>query len=157
MIGTTPTKWVWVLAAVLVCGAVLAGVGRQEQLVGVEFVAVDIFIDAGDSAIGSYQIEFDGSRGGQSVTLVGVEGGESVYASAPYYDPAALSDNRVIIAGLSTAEKLPAGRVRVARLHLQQADAGKTEYRVFLMAAGDESGARIEAQVSVEPTEGGAP
>jgi hypothetical protein len=135
----------------------------------VRFVSVDIFVDSGDAALAAYQVEFKGQLAeglSGAVQLVGIEGSGgatgAVYTEPPAYDPAALSQNRVIIADFSTAaaDKLPHGKSRVARLHLRieapsaMADA-KPTYSVNLIAAGAPDGTHIQATASV--IEGDAP
>lgn len=133
------------------------------------FTTVDVFVDSGAAPLAAYQVEFkghlaDGLAG--AVQLVGIEGGGgasgAAYTDPPAYDPAALSQNRVVIADFSTAaaDKLPRGKARVARLHLRieappaLADA-KPTYAVTLIAAGSPDGAHIQATASV--VEGEAP
>lgn len=90
---------------------------------GVRFESVDVFVDSGESPLSAYQFELQAPpRDGFDAVIVGIEGGEhAAYASPPYYDPAALQQQRVVIAAFSVAseERLPRGRVRVARLHMQ--------------------------------------
>ena len=113
------------------------------------FTSVELFVDPHGDALGAYQVEFvaDPAR----VTLVGIEGGEHpAYAQPPYYDPKALSGNRVILAALSTASDLPAARTRVATLHLRVA-AGHDQptYQAKLEVAGNREGKPIAADVTV--------
>ncbi len=86
--------------------------------------------------------------------LVGVEGGESAaFAPAPYYDPSALMHDRVIVAAFSTGRDLPAGRTRVARLHLMITGPGEPHSSLKLQAAAGSNGAEIPATASLEPGE----
>jgi hypothetical protein len=123
----------------------------------VRFVIVDVFVDAGDRALAAYQVEFTGEIAGGSVKLVGIEGSGgadgTAYTEPPAYDPAALQNERVVIADYSTlaAHKLPHGNTRVARLHLMieaPADAAP-EYTVNLIAAATPDGTKIQAPASV--------
>ena len=137
--------------------------GRQDEAeaAGVRFVAVDITIDSGEAALGAYQFEYVGSAAGGSVKLVGVEGGEggeaAPFSGAPHYDPRALSGGRVIVGAFSTAQSLPRGAVRVARLHLAvegaEEDAGGVEHAITLMTAGDGAGTPIDATVRYQQVE----
>ncbi len=140
------------LAVLFTAAAGLQGPDRQPPESGPSFEAIDVVVDAGAEPLGAYQVEIRAS----GAKLVGVEGGDGVYAAAPYYDPAALHEGgageRIVLAAFSTAEQLPSGRVRVARLHVQ-AD-GEAKYRVNVMAAGAADGRRIKAAASVEPTAG---
>lgn len=147
----------------LVLGA--AGMGaRQRQPVDAaagqtaqaKFIAVDVFVDSGAAALAAWQVEV---KLGAGAKLAGVEGGESagVYAAPPSYDPAALMNDRVIIASFSLedAAKLPAGRVRVARLHVQlpggamSAAQAIERFEAALQAAADAEGKKFEAKVTL--------
>jgi hypothetical protein len=170
-----------VLALALVpCVALTAAPEQQDQPAtpgappaapSARFTSVDIYVDSGDSPLAAYQVEFkgqlaDGLNG--AVQLVGIEGigggggaKGMAYTEPPGYDPAALSQNRVVIADFSTAaaDKLPHGKTRVARLHLRieappaLADANPT-YTATLIAAGAPDGTHIQATASVIEGEG---
>jgi hypothetical protein len=115
---------------------------------GVRFQMVDITIDPKGKPLAAYQVEFvaDVSR----VKLVGVEGGEhAAFREPPYYDPAALNQNRVIIAAFSTSADLPRTATRVARLHLQLDGAGEPQWQVKLIVASSDSSDSIPATVGV--------
>lgn len=123
-----------VAALLLLCAA------AQEP--SVRFEAYDVYIDPGDRALAAWQFEV-ASGGGK---IVGVESGEGPFAEeAPYYDPAALQGGRIVVAAFTTEEKIPAGRIRVARLHMQET--GRAEYASKVTAAAAAGGARIEAKV----------
>jgi hypothetical protein len=169
---------VLILALALVpCVALTTAPGQQSQpatpggpaATVVRFTSVDIYVDPGDAALAAYQVEFKGQLAeglNGAVQLVGIEGSGgakgTAYTEPPAYDPAALSQNRVIIADFSTAaaDKLPHTKTRVARLHLRieapsaMADA-KPTYAVTLIAAGAPDGTHIQATASV--IEGEAP
>lgn len=116
------------------------------------FEFVDVFVDSGSEPLAAWQLEFAGTIASGSVELVGVEGGApAAYAKPAYYDPDALSQNRVILAAFSTSKDLPTGRARVARLHLQltgPADAAPS-FTVSLTAAANPDGAPVNATASV--------
>jgi hypothetical protein len=123
------------------------------------FTAVDIFLDPKGAPLAAYQLEFaaDPSR----VKLVGVEGGENTaFKQPPYYDPAALTHSRIILAALNPAgaDHLPAGRSRVARLHLEitgGASAPRPEFSAKLIVAASPDEKPIpSAAVSVAESEG---
>ncbi|GMU20261.1 MAG: hypothetical protein AMXMBFR13_03590 [Phycisphaerae bacterium] len=85
------------------------------------------------------------------VKIVGVEGGEhTAFREPPYYDPAALSRNRIIIAAFNTGRDLPRGKTRVARLHLA-ITGPEPEYTAKLDIAASAEGAAIPATISEEP------
>ncbi len=121
------------------------------------FEAVDIFVDAGDASLGAYQVELKGIErkearvGTAFVKIVGLEGGDHpAFGDAPYYDPEALQGGRVIVAAFSTAADLPAGRTRVARVHVMLEGAGEPAYELKIEAAADRGGKPIRAQASTE-------
>jgi hypothetical protein len=121
------------------------------------FVPVDVFVDSGSKPLAAYQLEFqaipaDAHAAATDVILTGVEGGEhEAFREPPYYDAAALQQNRIILAAFSTAEALPVGRVRVARLHLQVTGGAEPRIEARVMTAGTRDAAEITATVSVEP------
>ena len=108
----------------------------------VRFVAVDLYADTAGKPLVAWQIELQ-----CDAKIVGVEGGEK----PPYYDPAALQGGRIILASFTTDPNPPAGRVLVARVHLQET--GKTDstakYTATLMAAASPGGARIEPKIEI--------
>jgi len=112
----------------------------------VQFVAVDVYADSGGKGLAAWQIELDCDPA--KAKIVGVEGGEK----PPYYDPAALQGGRIILASFSTESHPPAGRVLVARVHLQET--GKTDYAVKVMAAAAPGGERIEPKIDLVRTGG---
>lgn len=112
------------------------------------FVPVDIYVDSGTDSLAAWQVQFTTSGKG-TVKLVGVEGGaHAAFGSPPAYDPAALEQDRVILAAFNTGADLPSGRTRVARLHLHVT--GTPQYSIELAAAGDADGRRIEAEASMQ-------
>ena len=119
----------------------------------VRFEAVDVRIEPGAEPLAAYQFEF--SAGAGDVKIVGVEGGEHrAFANPPYYDPAALSKNRIIIAAFSTSKELPRGQTRVARVHLQITGSIRPEYVVKVMAAATSTGEEIAATGTIAQGEG---
>jgi hypothetical protein len=154
------------LAPLLVLWALLASGGRaaspepiaQPATVpdaSVHFRAVDVFVNAGDKTLGAYQVELKARD--NATLLVGIEGGEHpAYKSAPYYDPAALMHDRVIVAAFSTAADLPHGNTRVARLMVQTTGAGEPVYDGKIEAAAAADGSPISAQLTVTPVLEGA-
>lgn len=108
----------------------------------VHFSTVDVRIDPKSTPLAAYQLEFiaDPAR----VKLVGIEGGDhTAYREPPYYDPAALNRNRVILAAFNTSSDLPKSEFRVARLHLQITGGGeplrKHQVRLIIASAADGS------------------
>jgi len=112
------------------------------------FEAVDVFVDTAEAPLAAWQFELTAARG--RVEIVGVEGGEHrAFADPPYYDPAALQHDRVIIAAYDTGDDLPTGKTRIARLHLYVQGAGDPEYAVRLDVAAGSDGAEIPATVTI--------
>jgi len=118
----------------------------------VRFEAIDVFVDSGNQPLAAYQIELASKTPG--VEIVGIEGGEpAAFAEPPYYDSRAMSNNRVIIAAFTTGKNLPAGRCRVARIHVQLQGPGVTEYETKLSVSATTDGKRVPAELSIEKAE----
>ncbi len=120
----------------------------------VRFQTVDVTLDPKGRPIAAYQIEFiaDADR----VKLVGVEGGDhAAFREPPYYDPAALSNHRVILAAFSTSADLPRTSTRVARLHVQVSGDEEPRWSAKLIVASSDTSDSIPVEVSV--SEGAMP
>lgn len=112
------------------------------------FTFVDIYADCGATPLAAYQIELLATHG--TFKIVGIEGGaHPAFAEPPYYDPAALYHERVILAAFSTDDDLPVGRTRVARVHVLL-EAETPVYAVKLMAAATADGTPIDLGLEVE-------
>ncbi|MBN1917293.1 MAG: hypothetical protein JW889_05235 [Verrucomicrobia bacterium] len=119
----------------------------------VRFRAVDVIIDTGDKPLAAYQFEFVAETG--TIAIVGVEGGEHpAFAEPPYYDAAALHENHIIIAAFSTQKDLPAGKTRVARIHVQVTGDTEPQYVVALRIAASPEGAHIQASATAIESRG---
>jgi hypothetical protein len=119
---------------------------------GVRFAPLHIYIDSGNSNLAAYQFELKITTG--QIKIVGVEGGRhEAFKEAPYYDPAALAKDRIIIAAFSTGSDLPKGRTRIATIHLQIVGDAEPEYELKLAVAGDADGKEIPAEISFEKGE----
>jgi hypothetical protein len=80
------------------------------------------------------------------VKLAGVEGGEhAAFRDPPYYDPAALSRNRIILAAFNTGSDLPTTSFRAARLHVQIAGDADADFEVKLTVAFAADGSAVPA------------
>lgn len=111
------------------------------------FGTVDLFVDSAQTRLGAWEMEFKATTG--QVEIVGIERGDNPdFHDPPYYDPAALKSNRVIVGAFNITNDLPAGKTRVARLHLHISGAQKPVYAVNLVVAGDKEGKPIAAQAS---------
>jgi hypothetical protein len=119
----------------------------------VRFVMVDVIVDSGNKTLAAYQIEVTDPTG--RAKIVGIEGGtHPAFAKRPpYYDAAALNKGRVIVAAYTTAKKLPSGKTRVARLHMQITGDGDIDYTLKLHTAASAKGEKIAATVTTETPE----
>ena len=114
----------------------------------VRFGALDVFIDSGAAPLAAYQFELNVTAG--DVKLVGVEGGEHrAFAKPPYYDPKALTQDRIIVAAFDTGSDLPAGRTRVARLMVQIGGDVTPAYDATVQVAASADAKPIPASISV--------
>jgi hypothetical protein len=112
------------------------------------FVTVDVYIDSQAKPLAAYQFELTAAGG--DAQIVGVEGGEHpAFNSAPYYDPAALSKNRIIIAAFSTGNELPSGKSRVARMHLLCPTGQTPQFTIKLQTSASADGTTIPAMASI--------
>ncbi len=133
------------------CGIALAQSGptpAEAPPTPVRFRAYDVLIDPKGKPLAAYQLEIAAERG--QVKIVGVEGGEHpAFRNPPAYDRKAMQHDHVILAALSTepADKLPAGKTRVAVLHVLTTG-DPPEFAVKCLAAGS---ARAE-KIAVDAT-----
>jgi hypothetical protein len=138
-------------ARLFIAAAVLwTGIARA-QTAEVRFRAVDVVIDAGEVPLAAYQLELFYDKASSS--LVGIEGGEPPYSEAPYYDPKGLTIGRVVIADFSTVSDPPRGRIRVARIHVEER--GDPKLHVRLVTVGTIGGRKVWAQIQLVPFGGG--
>jgi len=116
---------------------------------GSRFTYVDIMIDPKGQALAAWQFEFTAEVG--QISLVGVEGGDAVaYGKRPpYYDPAALAGNRIIVGDYSLDPGAPRTRTRVARLMLEIRGDAKPQYATKLMAAANADGKTIPVELTL--------
>jgi hypothetical protein len=143
-------KWA---GPIVVLFAVLVGrlVAQPQPSAGTRFQAVDIFIDSGETPFAAYQIEFSVKSG--NARVVGIEGGEHpALKDAPFYDPKAIQQERVIIAAFNTsaADKLPKGKTRVATIHLEAIGEQAGEFIVQLKTAATAEGRKISPKATFE-------
>jgi hypothetical protein len=118
----------------------------------VRFAPLHIYLDSGGRTLAVFQFELKAVSG--QIKIVGVEGGEhAAFAEPPYYDPAALANDRIIIAAFNTGAELPSGRTRVATIHLQIIGDAEPEYELELAVAADADGKEIPAEITCEKGE----
>ena len=142
--------------AVIVLVAVLLGstgrIGnRYASPPATRFDAIDVYVDSGTQPLAAYQLHLSAKTG--EVKIVGIEGGEhSAFADPPYYDPAAMQHDRVIIAAFNTAlpEQLPKGVTRVATIHVQVAGEAQPTFQAELTVAATLDGKTIPAHLVLQ-------
>ncbi len=146
---TLPIVALLLVAAALWLAPRATRLQAEEKPASPRFAAVDVFVDAKGASLAAYQVELDAERKG--IQIVGVEGGEhAAFAQAPYYDPKALQDDRIVLAAFSTGKDLPSGRTRVARVHLRIEDGGAAAFTTKLIVAGSQDGKEASATVTME-------
>ena len=118
----------------------------------VRFAPLHIFLDSGSRPLAAFQFELKAVAG--QIKIVGVEGGQhKAFKEAPYYDPAALANDRIIIAAFNTGRELPKGRTRITTIHLQIIGDVEPDYELKLTVAGDADAEEIPAEISFEKGE----
>ena len=144
-----------VLACICLIVPVLAQESEQDYSTaqsGVRFAPLHIYIDSGNKSLAAYQFELKAVAG--QIKIVGVEGGRhEAFKEAPYYDPAALAKDRIIIAAFSTGSDLPKGRTRIATIHLQIIGETEPQYELKLTVAADSDAKEIPAEITFEKGE----
>ncbi|MCP4709208.1 MAG: hypothetical protein GY869_11335 [Planctomycetes bacterium] len=113
------------------------------------FTPLHIYIDSGNAQLAAFQFEL--TTDAEKVYITGVENGEhpAFADTPPYYDPAALQKNRIIIANFNTTNDLPTGSTRVATIHLMIQGPQKPQYKLNLITAADQNGNPINARISL--------
>jgi hypothetical protein len=118
----------------------------------VRFAPLHIYLDSGNRPLAAYQFELKAAAG--QIKIVGVEGGQhAAFQEAPYYDPSALANDRIIIAAFNTGSELPKGRTRIATIHLQIIGEPEPDYELKLVVAADADAKEIPAEISFEKGE----
>lgn len=120
----------------------------------VSFRAMDIYVESHGAPLAAYQIDFAITNGVAKVA--GIEGGEHpAFREPPFYDPKAMQRERVIIAAFSTqpARNLPAGKTRVATIHVQITGSDRPGVALKVQAAADENGNPLSATATVQERE----
>lgn len=123
-------------------------VDQPETQAPVRFEAVDVYMDSGEVPLAAYQFELAAETG--EIKIVGIEGGEHpAFKEPPYYDPAALSNDRIIVAAFNTGQDLPSGKTRVATVHLQISAETEPELVVKLEVSATVEGKKIPATATL--------
>jgi hypothetical protein len=113
------------------------------------FTYVDVMIDPRGEPLAAWQFEFSAAVG--QISLVGIEAGDNAaYAKRlPYYDPAALAGNRIIVGDYSLDSGVPRSKTRVARLMLEIRGDAKPRYVTKVMAAANADGKTIPVELTL--------
>ncbi|MHC4115829.1 MAG: hypothetical protein ACYSSL_11025 [Planctomycetota bacterium] len=123
--------------------------GEMSVQTNVRFAPLEIYLDSNEQALAAFQFELKAVTG--QIKIVGVEGGEhEAFKEPPYYDPAALANDRIIIAAFNTGSNLPVGRTRIATVHLQIIGDIQPEYEINLTVAADSDGQQIDATITTK-------
>jgi len=141
-----------ILTSMCVMVPVLAQQSEQESPAvepKVRFAPLHVYLDSGNRPLAAYQFELKAASG--QIKIVGVEGGHhKAFKEAPYYDPAALANDRIIIAAFNTSRNLPKGRTRIATVHLQIIGDAEPDYELKLTVAADADGKELPAKIGFE-------
>ncbi len=144
----------WIAILLLACSIFIEGenTGATEakpvaQASSSRFAYVDIYVDTKSESLAAYQFNFSADQG--HMTVVGIEGGEHAAFSKnpPYYDLHAIGQNRVILAAFSTANDLPHGKTRMARIHLM-IEGDPPHYTLKLDVAANAAGKEISGVIT---------
>ena len=139
------------VAANLMIALMSTEVGKAGRVIKprVRFAPLHIYLDSSNKLLAAYQFELKAAAG--QIKIVGVEGGQhKAFKEAPYYDPAALANDRIIIAAFNTGSELPKGRTRIATIHLQIIGDADPDYELKLIIAADSDGKEIPAKINLE-------
>ena len=118
----------------------------------VRFAPLHIYLDSGNQPLAAFQFKLKAAAG--QIKIVGVEGGQhKAFKEAPYYDSAALANDRIIIAAFNTGRELPKGRTRIATIHLQIIGDAEPDYELKLTVAADADAKEIPAKITFEKGE----
>ena len=143
-----------ILTSIFLIVPVLARQSEQDLTAQpkVRFAPLHIYLDSSNKLLAAYQFELKAAAG--QIKIVGVEGGQhKAFKEAPYYDPAALANDRIIIAAFNTGRELPKGRTRIATIHLQIIGDAEPDYELKLTVAADADAKEIPAKISFEKGE----
>ena len=144
-----------ILVTICLVISVLAQQSQQEKTSAqpnVRFIPLHVYINSGNESLAAFQFELKTVTG--QIKIVGVEGGEhAAFKEPPYYDPAALANNRIIIAAFNTSGDLPTGRSRITTIHLQIIGDIQPEYELNLIVAANAGGEEIPVKIMFEKGE----
>jgi len=145
------------MSLLVACAAILLLIPRVSRAsrplpAKVRFAPVHVYLDPAGRPLAAYQFELKATSG--QIKIVGVEGGEhAAFKEAPYYDPAALQNERIIIAAFNTGSDLPTTRTRIATIHLQITGDAEPKYALSLTTAADANGENLPVEITLEKGE----
>ena len=119
------------------------------------FTVVDVELDSAAEPLAAYQLEFSSTNG--AVKIVGIEGGDhAAFKQPPYYDPAAMQQDHVILGAFNTAAvaQLPSGTVRVASIHVMATGNVKPTFDAKIETAATFDGRQIPVQIRIKERSG---
>jgi hypothetical protein len=119
------------------------------------FLVVDVQVNSGAEPLAAYQLEVSSTNG--AVKIVGIEGGEHpAFRQPPYYDPAAMQQDHVILGAFNTAAagQLPSGTVRVASIHVMAVGNVNPSFSARVETAATLDGRPIPVQISIKERNG---
>ena len=138
------------LLVTLALFSLLPGALWAEGMRSPKFIPLEIQLDSTEP-VAAWQFELNDREAASKV--VGIEnGGHPAFRRAPYYDRAAVAQgetSRIVVAdySLADADQLPAGRFRLATLHLMVR--GKPDFELLLVTATTPDGRVIDASISL--------
>lgn len=148
-------KWIIIIILLLPVLSITAQNDQKYETAGsddVRFGYIDVYMDPAGKGLSAYQFELKAVEG--TIEIVGVEGGDHpAFSKPPYYDPQALSHDRIIIAAYTTGTELPVSNSRIARIHIQVSGEIEPEYTAVLQASADKDGNGIETTITIQKGE----
>ncbi len=120
------------------------------------FVAVDLIVTPQDAALAAYQLDFRAvlPEDAEPAAIVGIEESDHpAFGSELYFDPAAIQQDRVILADFSLVapEALPTEPVRVATVHLYlEPGHPLPDFTAHLTTAANAAGEPIQATLAAQ-------
>jgi hypothetical protein len=142
----------WIGVIVLLGAASVAGEAEpapNAETAGSPFRPLEVYVDSGKQQLVAYQIEI--SYDPKTVKVLSLEGGEpKAFKDAPHYDPAGMTQGKIVIAAFTTDHaKAPRGKNRLARLHLMVKGKATPKISAKLITAAKPGGKRIKAKVEL--------
>lgn len=126
-----------------------SGESYKTQPPKVRFVPLHIYLDPAGAALGAYQFELKILKG--NVKIVGIEGSQhEAFKQAPYYDPLALTKQRIVIAAYTTDKNGPSKKLRIATVHLHITGEREPEFALDLEVAANSEGQALDATITLE-------